>query len=497
MGLRCLFANLGQLQTQTKLLEYTIQDSAEYIVDQWLTYEPKIIGIGIYIWNIELLTNAVKLLKSIRSDIFIIVGGPEVSYGIDNELNDNVDYIVQLEGEVTFRELCSDLLKGITHFTKIMKSEVLDIDTIEMPYAFYNEKDILNRKIYVEASRGCAFKCQFCLSSLDAGIRNFDIDRFLLEMKKLHDRGVRQFKFIDRTFNLNINISTQILKFFLDIDPKQDFFLHFEVIPDRLPPELKKFIQMFKPGVLQFEVGIQTFDTVVSGRIGRRQNSEKAIDNLKFLRHETYAHLHVDLIIGLPGAGVEVFKKDFNNLLAIGLQEVQVGMLKLLKGTPIHQHIIPFAMEFNTNAPYEIVQTKDIDKETMVELRAFHKFFDKYYNSGNFQLSMKYLFELSNPFDEFYALSNYSLDKYGRTYKLSLDQLAESLYTFLIEKRGTKRTFTRELILKDLLNKKGRKVPNFLKDYALGVPKVFQSQSMSSLSRQQAHIKTTKEPSNS
>jgi radical SAM superfamily enzyme YgiQ (UPF0313 family) len=487
MGLRCLYANLGALESKAKILEFTIKDSAQKLVDSWLEHNPKIIAVGIYIWNIEVLQEAIFILKSNNPQINVIVGGPEVSYGVSDELYENVDYIVQLEGEEIFKSLCSDLLNGDHPKIKTYKSEVLDIDKLIMPYKYYTDEDVKNRKIYVEASRGCAFKCQFCLSSLDTGIRNFNIDDFLNEMLELHQRGVRQFKFIDRTFNLNIKISTQILKFFIDLDPEQNYFLHFEVIPDRLPEELKKYVKMFRPGVLQFEVGIQTFDIDVSNRIGRRQNKIKAIENLSYLRHETNAHLHVDLIIGLPGAGIEVFKKDINELISIGLQEVQVGILKLLKGTPIHQHIKPFEMVFDEKPPYEIIQTKEINKETMLMLRAFHKFFDKYYNSGNFQLSMSFLFNLSNPFDEFYELSIYAYRRFGKTYGISLDQLSETLYCFLIEEKGNDRIDVREMILKDILAKKGRRVPTFLKDYELGVPDIKRKESTGSLTRQSNH----------
>lgn len=487
MGLRCLFANLGELQKQSTILEYTIQDSPEKIVESWLAYNPRIIAVGVYIWNIDLLSSSIKLLKKLSPKTAIVIGGPEVSYGVDDDLDESVDYIIQLEGELALKNICTNIISGEFPKRKTIRSDVLDINEIEMPYDFYTDEDIKNRKIYVEASRGCAFKCQFCLSSLDAGIRNFDIDVFLSQMQKLYDRGVRQFKFIDRTFNLNIKISIQILKFFIELDSKQDYFLHFEVIPDRLPSELKKYVQMFKPGVLQFEVGIQTFDLEVSNRIGRRQDKDKAIENLKFLRHKTNAHLHVDLIIGLPGAGISVFKKDLNELISIGLQEVQVGMLKLLKGTPIYQHKAPFEMSFDSKAPYEIISTKDIDMETMVKLRAFHKFFDKYYNSGNFKQTMNFLFEITNPFDEFYELSQFTLEKYGKTYGISLDQLSESLYEFLIIKKDVGAAEAREMILKDILAKKGRKVPGFLKDYELGVPKVDIKESKDSLTRQSNH----------
>lgn len=491
MGLRCIFANLDELQGKAIIIEHTLKDSPESMVKQWLSHNPKIIGLGVYIWNVELMEKAIALLKEKKPKVAIIVGGPEVSYGISAKMDKNVDYIVNLEGEHVFKNLCRDILNKIYLKSKTIQANVLDTLELKMPYKYYTDQDIKNRKIYVEASRGCAFQCQFCLSSLDVGVRNYDLDLFLDEMKELYDRGVRQFKFIDRTFNLNIKVSMRILKFFIDIDPNQDFFLHFEVIPDRLPAELKKYIEMFKPGVLQFEVGIQTLNKEVSDRIGRRQNKEKALENLSYLRHNTNAHLHVDLIIGLPGADISVFRTDLNELVKIGLQEVQVGMLKLLKGAPIHQHIVPFQMNFHPTPPYEIISNNSISEKQMKELRAFHKFFDKFYNSGNFQETMKLLFELSNPFDEFFELSNYTFKRFDRTYGISLDQLCESLYYFLLEKRNISHVKAREIILKDILKKRGRKVPTFLKDYELGLPIVDRKQSNDSLTRQSNHFKKT------
>jgi radical SAM superfamily enzyme YgiQ (UPF0313 family) len=487
MGLRCIYANLDELQDEAIIIEHTIKDSPESMVDEWLSHNPKVIGLGVYIWNIEVMEKAIILLKELRPEIAIVVGGPEVSYGVSTEMDKNVDYIVQLEGEDVFKNLCRDLINQTYPENKTIKADVLDTLKLKMPYEYYTDEDVKNRKIYVEASRGCAFKCQFCLSSLDVGVRGFDLDIFLDEMKQLYERGVRQFKFIDRTFNLNIKVSTRILNFFIGLDPNQEFFLHFEVVPDRLPPELKNYIEMFKPGVLQFEVGIQTLNKEVSDRIGRRQNKEKALENLSYLRHNTNAHLHVDLIIGLPGADINVFKSDLNELVGIGLQEVQVGILKLLKGTPIHQHITPFEMKFDTISPYEIISNKDINTDQMKQLRAFHKFFDKFYNSGNFQGTMKVLFELSNPFDEFFALSNFTIKRFGRTYGISLDQLCESIYDFLLEEREFPHATAREVILKDILKKKGRRVPVFLKDYELGLPNVDQKQSTDSLTRQANH----------
>jgi radical SAM superfamily enzyme YgiQ (UPF0313 family) len=484
LGLRYLSANMDHLKDQTILIEHTINDTPEKLVADWIGHTPKIIGIGIYIWNLDLLTNAIQLLKKENPEIIIIIGGPEVSYGISDELFKTVDYIIQLEGEVEFKNLCQQVLDGFFPTEKVIKSKVLDIQTLKLPYELYSEQDIKYRKIYVEASRGCAFKCHFCLSSLDDGIRNFDIIEFLSEMKILYQKGVRQFKFVDRTFNLDVSLSVSILTFFLELDQKQDYFLHFEVIPDRLPIQLKKHIEMFKPGVLQFEVGIQTLDKEVSDRIGRRQNKKKALENLSYLRNETNAHLHVDLIIGLPGATLEIFKSDLNQLISLGLQEVQVGILKNLKGTPLAQHIGPFEMIFSSLVPYEIKSNLDLNTHLMNQLFIFHKFWDKYYNSGNFIKSMKALFQFSNPFDEFFAFSEFAFQQFSRHHSLSLDQLAEALHKYFQEKKEMSYQDSRALVLQDILIKKDRKIPKCLKDYELGIPEVEQKDSLKSLTRQ-------------
>ena len=203
-----------------------------------------------------------------------------------------------------------------------------------------------------------------------------------------------------------------------------------KLFPDRLPSDLKTIIEKFKPGVLQFEVGIQTLDKLASERIGRRQNKTKALENLSYLRHHTNAHLHVDLIIGLPGVTLDIFKDDLNELLSLELQEVQLGILKNLKGTPLAQHILPYDMCFENIPPYEIQSNRDLPLSMMKQLRAFHKNWDKYFNSGNFIHSMSFLFKFSNPFDEFFALSNYTYAKFQRSFAISLDQLCETLLTY-------------------------------------------------------------------
>src|SRR5688500_14731185 len=192
-------------------------------------------------------------------------------------------------------------------------------------------------------------------------------------MQALLHRGLRRTNLVDHTFNLNLNISRAILSFFLErVTP--DLFLHFEMIPDRLPEPLRELIARFPPGALQFEVGVQTFNDDVSARISRRQDNVKLADNLRFLREHTGVHVHADLIVGLPGESIESFGEGFDRLVALRPQEIQVGMLKRLRGTPIVRHDAEFGMVYSPHAPYDVLQTGAIDFATMQRMRRFQRY---------------------------------------------------------------------------------------------------------------------------
>ena len=266
---------------------------------------------------------------------------------------------------------------------KIIPAELPDFSQIALPYDFYTGDDMAHRIIYVEASRGCPFTCEFCLSSLDIPVRQVPLDAFLDQMQRLLERGVKQFKFVDRTFNLNIATSKTILEFFLARHQPGNFY-HFEMIPDRLPAELREVIAKFPPGALQFEVGIQTFNPEAGALISRRQNFDRLADNFHFLRRETGVHIHADLIVGLPGEPLESFAAGFDRLVALGPQEIQVGILKRLRGTPIVRHDAEWQMAYSAHPPYEILQNKLIDFATMQRLRRFANYWDMVGNSGNF-----------------------------------------------------------------------------------------------------------------
>ena len=240
-----------------------------------------------------------------------------------------------------------------------------------------------HRLIYVEASRGCPFSCEFCLSSLDIPVRQAPLPALLSHLQRLLDRGVRQFKFVDRTFNLNLETARTILEFLLERHQPGRFF-HFEMVPDRLPDALRELIARFPAGALQFEVGVQTFNAEVAARISRRQDYARLEDNFRFLREQTGVHIHADLIVGLPGESLESFAAGFDRLIALGPHEIQVGILKRLRGTPIVRHDAEWQMVYSPHPPYEILQNRLIDFRQMQKLRRFARYWDLVGNSGNF-----------------------------------------------------------------------------------------------------------------
>ncbi len=430
-GLRYLYANLGDLQQQAQICEFTIHERAMDIVEKLLQKEPKIIGFSVYIWNVAETGVCINLLKQLAPQIKIVVGGPEVSHYPDVPTwFDQADYGISGAGELQFKTLCQQLLADEKPLEKIIAGIPLPLEQLQMPYQFYNETDIKNRIVYVEASRGCPFKCEFCLSSLDKTSKSFGIERFLQEIDKLLKRGARHFKFIDRTFNLKVKTTVAILEFFL-ARMRADLSIHFEVVPDRLPEKLRTILARFPKHVLQFEIGVQTFDSEIQDLISRKQNNEKTCENLKWLRENTTAHIHADLIFGLPADTLENFAKSFDKLVTLNPQEIQLGILKRLRGAPINRHTQEYKMVYDKNQPYTILSTRDISFQTMQRVTRFARFWDMIGNSGRFPHTKLLIFG-SSPFANFMKLSDNLYKTEGSSWKISLRRLFKLLYQQLI-----------------------------------------------------------------
>jgi len=436
-GLRCLRANLGELRERSAIVEFDLQvrpaDAAEAILAQ----RPRLVGLSVYVWNARPMAELVAVLKRVAPEVVLVLGGPEVSHETGAQpMCALADHVVQGEGDLAFADLCRRLWNG-EQPPHVIAAPPPDPETLAVPYDEYTDQDVAHRIVYVESSRGCLFTCEFCLSALDDGVRRFPLPPFLDAMQQLLDRGLLHFKFVDRTFNLHVPTVQAILRFFQQ-RMRPGLFLHFELIPDRLPDALRADIAAFPPGALQFEVGIQTFDAAVAERIRRRQDPEKIEQNLRWLRAHTGVHVHSDLIVGLPGEDVATFARGFDRLVALRPQEIQVGILKRLRGAPIARHDREWGMVWSPEPPYELLASATLPFAGLQRMKRFARYWDVVGNSGNFTLTLQLLLDAPSPFTAFLALAE-DLHAWTRAvHGIALVRLAELVLRHL-EERGVPR----------------------------------------------------------
>ncbi|MBD3840464.1 MAG: DUF4080 domain-containing protein [Campylobacterales bacterium] len=454
---------MQELQEKTAILEYVINEKVQELALDILKHKPKIVGIGVYIWNASDVAELVHILKKVSPQTIVVLGGPEVSYEPFRVNYDLADYIIQGEGEEQFYTLCKKILNSQTIQKRIHPPVMVDVSNLVLPYEYYDQNDIDHRHIYVEASRGCPYNCEFCLSSIDKKVRNFDIDILLQELQKLWDRGARNFKFIDRTFNLDIESSIKILDFFLE--KQEHYTTHFEVIPDNFPPSLREKIAKFKPTTLQLEVGIQTLKKDIAKNIKRNLNIPKIVENIQFLENQTHAHIHLDLIIGLPGESIESFGENLDYLCSISKSEIQVGVLKKLSGTTINRHDEIFAMVYTDYPPYDILCNNQISFEQMQHMKRFARYWDLVYNSGNFMKTFQMITHNKSVFETFDQLTSYIYQNTYSTWQISLDRLAQFLFDFGIDRLLLDRQMLGKTLVEDIFSVSGRKLPKFLREF--------------------------------
>lgn len=431
-GLRCILSNLGPLRDRASIVEFDLQITPAIAAQKIMAARPRIVGISVYIWNLLLVRQLVNAVRAADPSVLIVLGGPEAGYASDSEpALAAVDYVIAGEGEVAFRELCTDLLAGRRPAEKRIAAEPPDLKGLELPYDLYTEDDVAHKMVYVEATRGCPFQCEYCVSSLDHRVRRFSLPAFLAAMDRLLTRGVRHFKFVDRSFNANGRVSLQVLDFFLERQ-RPDLLLHFELVPDRLPAAMLTRFRRFAPGTLHFEVGVQSFSAAVNRRIGRVQDNRKAESCMRQLRSETVSLIHADLIVGLPGEDMAGFGRGFDRLLHLRPHEIQVNPLKNLPGTSIGRHSKRWDMVFNPNPPYEVIETKSIPRADMERLSRFARFWGLYYNSGRFPSSFpRLLAHGDSPFATFMQFCDWLFLRFGRTHAIPLNELAGALFAYL------------------------------------------------------------------
>lgn len=439
-----------------ELTEYTIKDPVMNIVSDLYQRKADVIGFSCYIWNIEETIKVISMLRKVQPDVKIILGGPEVSYDTKEWLErlSDVDFIVMGEGEETFLHLLQQIRDDEKyHFVFGMAyrnaaGEVvinpgrpkLDLNDIPSPHRF--EADIAElgkRVVYFETSRGCPFSCQFCLSSIEVGVRYFDIERTKADLLYLIANGAKLIKFVDRTFNIKRDYAMEMFQFL--IDNHQGCVFQFEITADIMRPEVLDFLaEKAPPGIFRFEIGVQSTNDHTNELVKRRQNFAKLTRTVKMVKDSGKIDQHLDLIAGLPHEDYQTFRKTFNDVFALSPEELQLGFLKMLRGTGLRLDAEKYGYVYMDHAPYEMLSNDVMPFSDVVRLKRLEDVLEKYWNSHRMDYTMHYLMEheFDSPFDFFQAFGDYWESKGWQKIGHQLEDLFIRLEAFLCQ-HGMKR----------------------------------------------------------
>ncbi|OSA88063.1 UNVERIFIED_ORG: B12-binding domain-containing radical SAM protein [Clostridium botulinum] len=415
LAVRYLKAYTKDLNYDCTIREFTINDREERILEEIIKEKPNIVAFSTYIWNVEFVSRIANLIKQVDQNIEILYGGPEVSFDSRSFLKSEVgEYVIEGEGEKTYRDFILyklgkmdlDKVRGLHYkvddevYTN-EKRPLMSMDELVFPYE--DDEDLNNKIVYFESSRGCPFNCKYCLSSTSHGVRFLDINRVLKELQYFIDKKVKLVKFVDRTFNCNYKFSMAIWGFLINADTETSF--HFEISADILKEEEIKLLSKAPEGRFQFEVGVQTTNDDVLRNINRFVNFSDIKEKVLELMSIKNIKQHLDLIAGLPDEDYNSFIRSFNDVYSIKPEEIQLGFLKLLKGSSMREESEKYGMRYSPYPPYEILKTNNITYEELLKLKKVEEMVDKYYNSQKFKIIIKYFEErFETPFDFYYTL---------------------------------------------------------------------------------------------
>lgn len=373
-----------------------VNRNTEDIVADILECKPDIVGFSVYIFNVEKTVEVIKQIK--EAGIKVVLGGPEATYNKD--IWKYADQIVLGEGELAWK----NILQGDK--TKIITG--IPVVKPVFPYTEEYFENAENRIVYFEASRGCPFSCSYCMSC-NTNLRQFDFDEVTNQLLKFKNRDIKLIKFVDRTFNANKKYATRLIDWIVENFSDDGIRFHFEAAPELFDEPLFSAIENARKGLLQFEIGFQSFNEKSLITVNRKMNMEKSADNVKRLVDFGNCHIHTDLIVGLPYEDFDSFKKSFNSLYELNAQQLQVGFLKILKGSELEKNL-PKGYRVNENAPYEIIESPWIDENGIKQLKSFEVAVNSVFNSHRFESIINFGLKYNNPFDFFNGLSDYIED---------------------------------------------------------------------------------------
>ncbi|GAA3411039.1 B12-binding domain-containing radical SAM protein [Paenibacillus hodogayensis] len=448
LALRYLKAFCGD-EFPVEMAEYTIKDPVMNIVSDLYRRNPDVVGFSCYIWNIEETIRVIGMLKKIKPEVRIVLGGPEVSYDTEYWMKrvPEVDFIVMGEGEETFLHLLREIagtrkyhfVFGIAYRNAAGEVCVnpgrpkLNLDEIPTAHRFAEDVPALaNRVVYFETSRGCPFSCQFCLSSIEVGVRYFDIERTKADLLYLIDSGAKLIKFVDRTFNIKREYAMELFRFL--IDNHRGCVFQFEITADIMRPEVLDFLAEHAPaGVFRFEIGVQSTNDATNELVKRRQNFAKLTRTVTMVRDSGKIDQHLDLIAGLPEEDYASFRKTFNDVFDLGPEELQLGFLKMLRGTGLRHDAAKYGYVYMDTAPYEILGNAILPFSDLMRIKRVEDVLEKYWNSHRLDRTVRYLIDrhFESAFDFFQLFGDYWEERGWQKIGHQLEDLFERLNAFL------------------------------------------------------------------
>lgn len=461
LAVHSLRASAGAYKDGVSIAEYTINQMKDDILRDLYLRSPEVLCFSVYLWNLEYVEAILKEFHKLCPSIPVWMGGPEVSYETESFLkrHESVTGVMIGEGEDTFRELCAyyhgkdpkelSEIKGIAYRDvagKICFTAPRDPKNLsDVPFCYDDLEEYANRIIYYESSRGCPFSCSYCLSSIDKKLRFRDLELVKKELQFFLDKKVPQVKFVDRTFNCDHKHAMTIWNYLTEHDNGITNF-HFEISADLLREEEIELIETMRPGLIQLEIGVQSANEVTIKEIHRTMKLERVKEVVRRIRKSGNVHQHLDLIAGLPYEDYESFRHSFDEIYALWPNQLQLGFLKVLKGSFMYEHAKEYGIAYHDSPPYEVLYTNWLSYDEILKIKRVEEMLEVYYNSGQFEVTMKLLYALTDSvFDLFLELGEFYERKGYAGMQHSRLRRCEILLEFLEEKVTPKELFQEAL----------------------------------------------------
>lgn len=419
-----LKASAGEYKNHVEIAEFTINNQEGYVLEQIYKQKPDVLMFSCYIWNLSMIENVMREFHKLCPQVPIWVGGPEVSFEVEAFLKQHpeVTGVMMGEGEETFRELCGYYVASgekkdgeQNENTSVESMDFARLENIlgvayregvgadagirinqwrpimnmsDIPFSYDKMEDLSNRIIYYESSRGCPFSCSYCLSSIDKKLRFRDVDLVKEELQFFIDQKVPQIKFVDRTFNCHHEHAMEIWKFIHEHDNGVTNF-HFEISADLINEEELALMKQMRPGLIQLEIGVQSTNEVTIKEIKRTMKLERLKEIVETIKGFGNIHQHLDLIAGLPFEDYDTFRKSFDDIYELQPNQLQMGFLKVLKGSYMYEHAMEYGILYHDNPPYEVLSTNWLSYDDVLKMKRVEEMLEVYYNSGQFEIAMK------------------------------------------------------------------------------------------------------------